>query len=124
MRLWGGTAEAPNCSMSQRGRGTADQMGVLVTGRATWGTLTGTGFSLLPLSPCWIRTSGGHWDKNPSWCPPRPQLLQLTQDAEGGRKGLHAGQLMGSAVVHRVGSHQVGQQAVVAAPHLSKRCLF
>lgn len=37
MRLWGGTAEAPNCSMSQRGRGTADQMGLLVTGRATWG---------------------------------------------------------------------------------------
>lgn len=44
----------------------------------------------------------------------------LTQDAEGGRKSLYAGKFAGSAIVHRVSSHQVRQQPNVAPPHLPK----
>lgn len=56
--------------------------------------------------------------------PPGCQAPTLTQDAEGGRKSLHAGQFAGPAIVHRVGGHQVGQQPQVAPPHLPKRCLI
>lgn len=48
----------------------------------------------------------------------------LTQDAQGGSKGLHAGQLAGPAIVHGVGSYQVRQQPQVAPTHLPKRCLI
>ena len=55
---------------------------------------------------------------------PSCQALTLTQDAEGGSEGLHAGQPAGPAIVHRVGSHQVGQEPQVAPTHLPKWSLI
>lgn len=50
--------------------------------------------------------------------------LTLTQDAEGGSKGLHAGQPAGPAIVHRIGGHQMGQEPQVAPTHLPERSLI
>lgn len=55
---------------------------------------------------------------------PGCQALTLTQDAEGGSEGLHAGQPAGPAIVHRVGGHQMGQEPQVAPTHLPKRSLI
>lgn len=71
---------------------------------------------------------GDWWEGRQSQAPDcQARLLsdpKLTYDAEGSSESFHTGKFAGPAIVYRVGSYEVRQEAQVAPSHLPKGCLF